>query len=169
MNFKSPLIALALSAVGMAASAADYTIPGTLPFDPAVFSQSVTVDATGLFTDYFKFEVAPLTGDVSASSSQVNLVPLWIENIHVDLLASDKSTVINIGQDGPGYSYIDAFAGLTVGSTYYFRVSGDATGSAGGSYDFIATATPVPEPSTYALLAAGLGAIGFVARRRKQA
>jgi len=35
-------------------------------------------------------------------------------------------------------------------------------GSAGG------TVTPVPEPETYALMLAGLGAIGFVARRRRR-
>lgn len=38
----------------------------------------------------------------------------------------------------------------------------------GGSESFVVT-TPVPEPSTYALMLAGLGAIGWVARRRKQA
>jgi hypothetical protein len=31
------------------------------------------------------------------------------------------------------------------------------------------TVTPVPEPETYAMMLAGLGLIGFVARRRKQA
>ncbi|RYG21071.1 MAG: PEP-CTERM sorting domain-containing protein, partial [Burkholderiales bacterium] len=31
-----------------------------------------------------------------------------------------------------------------------------------------ATALPVPEPETYALLAAGLGVIGFVASRRRR-
>jgi hypothetical protein len=31
----------------------------------------------------------------------------------------------------------------------------------------LAIATPVPEPQTYALMLAGLGALGFIARRRK--
>lgn len=35
-----------------------------------------------------------------------------------------------------------------------------------GSNAAVVTFAPVPEPSTYALLAAGLGAVGFVARRR---
>jgi hypothetical protein len=31
------------------------------------------------------------------------------------------------------------------------------------------TITPVPEPSTYALLLAGIGAIGWLAKRRRAA
>ena len=41
-----------------------------------------------------------------------------------------------------------------------------AMGSYGGNIA-VSVAPPVPEPETYALLLAGLGALGFVARRRK--
>lgn len=36
-------------------------------------------------------------------------------------------------------------------------------------YDYILTAAPVPEPTTYAMLLGGLGLVGWAARRRKQA
>jgi hypothetical protein len=34
-------------------------------------------------------------------------------------------------------------------------------------YNLGGTINPIPEPETYALMLAGLGAMGFVARRRK--
>lgn len=40
--------------------------------------------------------------------------------------------------------------------------------SYGGSLDAVSITTAVPEPEVYAMLAAGLGLMGFVARRRKQ-
>lgn len=62
-------------------------------------------------------------------------------------------------------------SGLSTGVLYAVSVYGGGVmppGSA-GSYDLtlsIPTA-PVPEPETYAMLMAGLGLLGFVARRRK--
>jgi hypothetical protein len=38
----------------------------------------------------------------------------------------------------------------------------------GNSEGFVTVTTPVPEPSTYALMLAGLAAVGFVGRRRRQ-
>jgi hypothetical protein len=44
-----------------------------------------------------------------------------------------------------------------------------ATTSKMAAYSGEMRITPVPEPETYAMFLAGLGALGFVARRRKQA
>jgi hypothetical protein len=56
-----------------------------------------------------------------------------------------------------GTSFADFRVGLAATLT-------DATG---GPDSFFITAAPIPEPETYALLLAGLGVVGFVARRRR--
>jgi hypothetical protein len=68
------------------------------------------------------------------------------------------------------------YAGTSV--TYAFRATGE--GWSGGDDESwgldnfrvnltLPAVTPVPEPETYALMLAGLGAVGFVARRRRKA
>lgn len=56
--------------------------------------------------------------------------------------------------------------GAAGSSSLMFRAVG-VDDSYGGSLDAVSVTTAVPEPETYALMLAGLGAIGFVARRRK--
>ncbi|MGY1488784.1 FxDxF family PEP-CTERM protein [Methylobacillus pratensis] len=53
---------------------------------------------------------------------------------------------------------------LTAGS-YYVQVAGITSGASGGTYAF--SITPVPEPSSVAMLLIGFAALGAVARRRK--
>lgn len=55
---------------------------------------------------------------------------------------------------------------LTAG-TYTLQVRGMVSGLAGGSYAGVLNVTPpIPEPETYALLLAGLGMVGAMARRK---
>jgi hypothetical protein len=69
---------------------------------------------------------------------------------------------------GPGYTIsTQVLAGSTTlaAGNYLLNVNGVAHGL-NASYGGNVVATPVPEPSAYLLLVAGLGAIAFVRRRQ---
>jgi PEP-CTERM motif len=62
------------------------------------------------------------------------------------------------------------FSAALPSGNYFFAVYGVA-GEFGGlqpQYHLAINAVPVPEPETYALLLAGLGAMGFMAKRRQR-
>ena len=100
------------------------------------------------------------------------------------LISFDLADLFNDGSGGPmPFSYTDG-AGLHITTlpldnqvglqTVVFNFSGLTSFSVGGSGTFfqldnvvVDGVTSVPEPATYALLIGGLGAVGFVIRRRK--
>ncbi|MBL8327292.1 MAG: PEP-CTERM sorting domain-containing protein [Rubrivivax sp.] len=71
--------------------------------------------------------------------------------------------VVATGLDASTQDWLDAFDWAAMRSTTAaFDVSALASAT---NQDFLIT-TPIPEPSTYALMALGLGLVGFAARRR---
>jgi hypothetical protein len=70
----------------------------------------------------------------------------------------------------PGITYVEARS--VTGSSFAFpSTSNSGAGVTGGFFGpnlFTVAAPPVPEPKTYAMLMAGLGLLGFIARRRRK-
>lgn len=161
---KQVLTASALAVTAFAAQAADYNI-GVLPTAPNTFVQSVST-APGAFTDTFTF-AAPVGNDYSGSGVAISLDVganiLNIDDVTVKLYdAGHNLLVSDSAGDSAGVTW-----SLLSGAIYNFEVTGKTTGMAGGLYTFAATAALVPEPETLAMMLAGIGAVGFIARRRR--
>lgn len=188
MMIKKIALAAALALTGLTAFASNVSNSIDLLGDPDVgFSAglsdpsgtAVNHTLSGTFTDTFSFSY---TGDA--------IIDVWLNtSVSLSKLATQQIVFTSATLNGMALS-IDP--SVTTGGTrfssaslYETPASGSFTlvvnGYAGllGSNNQLISAsysgglnvfptTPVPEPESYALMLAGLGVIGFVARRRRQ-
>jgi hypothetical protein len=174
-------VLLASMLSGFAAVAAAQVVIGPVGLDPTVANQSkefnIPVKSVfGFFTDTINFEFSPT---VPWSSSAVGT------GVHIKLISTPEIsfTVVSLnGTAGTVNMIGDADANVSFFSTpsvnfnplnnpaYVLSISGtaDVGGTYGGTLNV--AVVPVPEPETYLMMLAGLGAVGFlVARRRNRA
>jgi hypothetical protein len=128
-----------------------FSVTGTtsMNFDAIVSSISRTAD-TGLdFSGLSLYRVGggTGTGDTGADTLITNGTSLHSGEMDVWTLSSDN---------------------LAAGD-YYVLVSGNLVSDTSASFGGAVMLAPVPEPETYGMMLAGLGVLGFLARRRKQA
>lgn len=161
MNFKPALVAAAMSLVIGGAQAATVTLTDDVDVNPAldVFSNS-----GDLSTDTFQFLLAP--GTWSLTDVVVSFSGLTAGTVSLN---GGPATNMNPFAIPGGTIYSLGFAGIVGdGVTYQtLTFNGFNSGTSSVTVTAMQTAAPVPEPETYAMMMAGLGAIGFMARRRK--
>lgn len=160
MNLK-PVVAAA--AIALASTSALAVGPGDLgPIDNTPISVGNSVPGPLLFDVYTFSLVNP--GFLSGIASSLELAPvLGLSGFSVVLQDSSFSVIGTDTNPADGFT----FSGLSAGS-YSLTFVGLTTGTLGGSYGGAILAQTIPEPETYALMLAGLAAIGFAALRRRE-
>ncbi len=167
------VLAAALAFQSMSASAnsydPDYNFGDMGPTASGV-TKSITASADSSWgdTDLFSFTISAATG-VTGSAPDVDLA-YWFDDVDVKSVALFKSVSGTDPQIGSTDTSTElfSFSNLTAGS-YYLKVlvNGDADYKV--TLSTSPTASAVPEPEAYAMMLAGLGLVGFAARRKMQA
>ncbi len=174
------LAALVLAAASGGAQAGVIANWGNISAPGATFDLSHSFSSTTTFSDDYLFALGNSggsTGDLDTFNALLNSVSIELSSVK---LFKDGSLFGTDTTPTGGFT----FAGLTAGN-YSLQVNGKATSApligglfGGASYTVASRSawrvhhagttspTSVPEPTTFALLSAGIAAIGFMRRRK---
>jgi hypothetical protein len=113
------------------------------------------------FVDHFTFTVVP--------SNSFTVTTLLNQSLGVTFTSADLMDGTDTTTYATGVPFAITSSPLLAPGSYDLRVTGTLTATTGminAAVNF--NTAPIPEPETYAMMLAGLGMMGFVARRRKQ-
>ena len=193
MKLTTPLVALALALAGGAASAAtvgtlyDAATDAALANNPvlgpqlyAVFEQDGPAGTSPTFDYVYNFQLdATSNFNVSGNTYSGPVVAAS----DADFTLYTGTSTGDSGTAGSMVGNVFSFAGQTIQDTvftnltagnYFFEITGAIGAPLGTSYNVTIQAPSdtnplaVPEPANMALLLAGLGLVGFMAKRRSR-
>lgn len=177
--FKKCAVAATIAFSMFAAQAASTTVTDLGLVTTTSTKGTNTTD--GSFEDFFNFTVGVNAGSILVSTaatfsnygvSLTNLA-LYLGTYTTTASLSGLTPIVSstspVFSDLGGGIMVDTIASksfaLSPAATYTLAVNGTSVGDS--RYTTIVQLAPVPEPETYAMLLAGLGVMGFVAKRRK--
>jgi hypothetical protein len=167
-------LAVAAAFAGAAPSAFAVVTLSQNPLLPTVLGSATSLTGTAAFTGTnpistnFFFTFSEPMANVTLRAQQ------WLSNA-VFNFSSLTASVPGIGSvtfssplGAPVSGATESFSGLFAAGPYQLTVSGTPNGGFGGVGTVDVITTPVPEPHEWAMMLAGLGLVGWAARRRKK-
>lgn len=132
-------------------------------------SYSFRIDTASLLTlDYVTFGGSESTGAGLASLGYFDLLIAGPSQYSSQIFANTNGTTA-FGLTAGDYTFSVFEGSFSALGTAFASGAGTANISRGGAFNFsIADAAAVPEPSTWAMLIVGFGAVGFAMRRSRQ-
>lgn len=163
------LVSIAAAALAGSAHAATQTITDWGSHDLLELASPHT--AVGSFEDGYLFTLSAQEALYSVAVSNDLDPVLGLGQGTVRLFREDGAEDTELGSYtfGPDTGHVTHGFGSPLAGAYYYLVSGNGIGSQGGAYMLSSTVSPVPEPQTALLLLSGLGAMVFMAKRRRAA
>lgn len=173
MKLVQTLLALALAGAMGSAAAVGPSDLGNLSGLTVSIGNSFAAGAA--FSDEYIFDIMPESATVGTAVT-INLdIPQFpgqefaIEDFAMAFKDSLNNTIVSDFQTSLTDYTLSVFANLPAALDYKFVVTGNVTGTLGGSYGGVLQAVPVPEAKSYAMMLAGMGLVGFMVSRRRQA
>jgi hypothetical protein len=159
-SMKKPLLMLALGLSTILNSAYAVTYDATPSGDGYQFSSSFSGDTS--FDDYIRFSTEgqqTILASISGSSG-TNFTFTSFNLLDADKNLIATGSVLN-GSPKIAFGFLES---VQYGD-FFLHVVGSTVGASAG-YNGTITTTLVPEPGSYALMLAGLGLIGVIARKK---
>lgn len=164
---KSVLAASAVMLATVMAPAANAAVVDGIDLTSSVTDSFGGVVTAGSFSDAFTFTLNEASALTSASITNILVQLTGLGDIDFTSVDFDGNNFFSISNNLGGVTDLAYISGVPLAAgSHTLTVQGFAYGAA--SYGGNITISPVPEPATWAMMIAGIAAVGFAMRRRNQ-